>query len=412
MERLNKMKKIFYIPTLIGALAGVLGAQDAKPDPSPAPSPVPASVLADPQWKEVFKDSIKKDLNTSIQELITTASAIGIRTGLHEMAYQIQSMKLDMKPPKSPVRNYERGVRALDQRKWDEAITLFDPIVTEGKERADAALYWKAYALTKLGRTSEAMASLDVLSQKYPQSRWLSDAKALKVEAQSAAGRPVSPEEESDEDLKLIAINGLMRNDPERALPLLENLISRNSSPRLRERVLFVLGQSNSPQSREIVTRIAKGNANPDLQMKAVRHLGVYGGKQNSQLLADIYAQTNDSAVRREVMHGLMVAGEKDRLLDLAKSEKDPELNGMAIHLLGAMGARQELVSLYTADLPKKSKENLIHALFARGSSSQLISLARQEKDPELKKAIIRLLSTKSSKDKEVADFLMEFLNQ
>ncbi len=203
-----------------------------------------------------------------------------------------------------------------------------------------------------------------------------------------------------------------MQSDPERALPLLEKLMETRSSPRLRERVLFVLSQSSLPKAQEIVTKVAKGSANPDLQLKAVRNLGIYGGKKNSQLLADIYTQTNEVSIRREILNSLMVAGEKDRLMSLAKTETNPQLSGMAIHLLGAMGAKQELMSLYKPELPTKVKEDLIHAVFAQGDTKQLIEIARKEKDPALRKSMIRLLSQRASKDKEATDFLVEFLNQ
>src|SRR5690606_1678126 len=103
---------------------------------------------------------------------------------------------VDVEKSLNPERNYDRGTRALDRRKWDEAICFFTPVIDQGKAKADAALYWKAYALAKLGRTAEATASLDALSQKYPQSRWLTDAKVLKAEVQRAAGKPLSPEEQ------------------------------------------------------------------------------------------------------------------------------------------------------------------------------------------------------------------------
>ena len=77
-------------------------------------------------------------------------------------------------------RRYERGARALDRREWDEAVASFQEVAAEGKARADGALYWKAYGLAKLGRGAEAMAALDELAKKHPQSRWLNDARVMK----------------------------------------------------------------------------------------------------------------------------------------------------------------------------------------------------------------------------------------
>src|SRR2546426_6281376 len=49
-----------------------------------------------------------------------------------------------------------------------------------------------------------------------------------------STGQPVRPENETDEDLKVIAINGLQHTDPERAVPLLEKVLQGSGSPKLR----------------------------------------------------------------------------------------------------------------------------------------------------------------------------------
>ena len=46
-------------------------------------------------------------------------------------------------------------------------------------------------------------------SKTNPKSRWLDDAKALRVELRQASGQPVSADIQNDEELKLIALNGL-----------------------------------------------------------------------------------------------------------------------------------------------------------------------------------------------------------
>ena len=90
-------------------------------------------------------------------------------------------------------RRYEQGSRALDRREWNEAIASFDEVVAAGEARADGALYWKAYALAKLGRRPEALAALDELGKKHPQSRWLNDARVMRVEIGQAGGKPSRP---------------------------------------------------------------------------------------------------------------------------------------------------------------------------------------------------------------------------
>ena len=85
-----------------------------------------------------------------------------------------------------------------------------------------------------------------------------------------------------------MAINGLLNTDAERAIPMLEKLLQQPSSRKLQERALFVLTQSNSPRAREIVVRIAKGDAEPDLQRKAIQQLGVFGKGEPAVALGDL----------------------------------------------------------------------------------------------------------------------------
>ena len=96
-----------------------------------------------------------------------------------------------------------------------------------------------------------------------------------KLEVKQSNGQPVSPDSQTDDDLKLMAINGLMQSDPDRAIPAVENLLKGAQSPKLKGRALYVLAQSSSPKAQQLVEQVARGWAgNPDLQVKAFTYLG------------------------------------------------------------------------------------------------------------------------------------------
>ena len=288
---------------------------------------------------------------------------------------------------------YDDGKEALDEGKWDRAAARFDQLVQMSGRRADAALYWRAYAENKAGRREAALVTLQTLRTSFPQSRWLNDAKALEVEVRQSSGQPVRPEAESDCDLKLLALNGLMNRKPEEAVPILEKLLQSSSPcPKLRSQALFVLAQSGSPQARQALAQVARGEKNPDLQRKAISYLGLFGGKESRQSLADIYGSSSDIDVKRAILRSFMVAGERDRLLAAAKSEKEPELRREAIRQLGPMGARDELWQLYQGEPTTEIKELIIQSLFVSGSADRMIELAKSEKDASLRRKAIRSL--------------------
>jgi tetratricopeptide (TPR) repeat protein len=287
---------------------------------------------------------------------------------------------------------YDEGTEAIDEGKLQQAIDKFNRVIAGHGAHAEGALYWKAYAQNRLGQRPDALETLEALRRTYPKSRWLDDAKALEVEVRQSSGQSVSPEAEGNEDLKLMAINSLLGTDPEQALPMLEKFLNGAQSLKLKERALFVLSQSGSPKAREIVSRIARGDRNPDLQMKAVRDLGLFGGKESRATLEEIYKSSHDTEVKRAILQSFMIGGERERLLEVAKSEQSPELRAEAVKQLGVMGARSEVYQLYQNETSSEVKKNILQAMFVGGDVEHTLGLARTEKDSELRRQAVRNL--------------------
>jgi hypothetical protein len=287
---------------------------------------------------------------------------------------------------------YDEGTEAIDEGKLQKSVDKLDQLIAMHGPHAEGALYWKAYAQNKLGQRSDALVTLETLRRTYPASRWLDDAKALEVEVRQSSGQRVSPETEGNEDLKLIAINSLLGSDPEQALPMLEKFLNGPQPLKLKERALFVLSQSGSPKAREIVGRIASGTRNPELQMKAIRDLGLFGGKESRATLEEIYKSSHDSEVKRAILQSFMLSGERQRLLEVAKSEQSPELRAEAVKQLGVMGARTELYQLYQGETSTEVKRSILQGMFVGGDVEHTLELARTEKDPELRRQAVRNL--------------------
>jgi HEAT repeat protein len=291
--------------------------------------------------------------------------------------------------------NYQRGQESLERRQWSRAADQFTSVIeAPNSSRVDAALYWKAYALDKLSQQADALASLSQLIKTFPQSRWLGDAKALELQVRQNAGQSPRPQDESDEELKLLAIQGLQHSDPEQAVPMLEKLLQGTASPQLKARALFVLAQSNSTRARQVLSQAAKGASNPDVQRRAIQYLGVHGSVENRGVLAEIYASTSDVDIKRQILRAFMVAGDKERVLAAANTEKLPELRQEAVRQLGVMGAREELWQMYQKESTVDVKKQILQSLFVGGDATHLIDVANTEKDPELRRSAVRHLGT------------------
>jgi HEAT repeat protein len=188
-----------------------------------------------------------------------------------------------------------------------------------------------------------------------------------------------------------------MNRDPDRALPMIEQLLGGPSTVRVKENALFVLSQSRSTRARDIIAGAARGSVNPDLQLRAVRYLGAIGGPENRQVLDDAYRATTDVAVKRAILRSFGAAGDRQRLLSVAKSEKEPELRGEAVRSLGAMAATAELDELYQTETSSEVKNQIIRAMVASGNVGSLTKLATSERDPALKRTAIRNLGAMGS---------------
>jgi len=287
---------------------------------------------------------------------------------------------------------YEQGQNAIERAQWQRAIERFTVLVDSKAPRADAALYWRAYSLDKLNQQAEALTSVAELLKGYPSSRWVADARALEIQVRQRAGQPVSPEVQADEELKLFAIQGLQHQDPELAIPMLEKLLQGTSSPRMKERVLFVLAQSNAARARQVMTTVARGGSNPDLQMKAIQYIGMQGSQPNRQLLGEIYTSSTDVDVKRQILRAYMMAGDRERVLAAATNEKSPQLRAEAVRQLGMMGARDEVWQLYQKETDAQVRGQIIQGLFMAGDSTHLLEIANNDASPELRRRAIQHL--------------------
>lgn len=305
---------------------------------------------------------------------------------------------------------YDQGRDALDEARYGEAEQIFTSLAQMNGPQTDAALYWKAYAQNREGKKEAALASIADLKKRFPQSKWRKDGEALEIEMRSATGAKSNPEAETDEDLKLLALQGLMNSNPEKALPILEGVLNGTASPRVKSKALFVLAQNGSPQAREYMAKIARGQSNPELQRKAVEYLAIFGGKGAGKTLAEIYSSTSDPGIKRAVLHSYIISGDREHLAALAKSEQNPELRKEAIRDLGVVGGMEELQALYARETDRSVKETILNGYFVGGNAPALIAVAKTDKDPELRKKAVEKLSLMDSK--EAQDYLMQLLQK
>jgi len=288
-------------------------------------------------------------------------------------------------------RTFDRGENNLDTHNLDNALVNFNEVISRGGTKADGALYYKAFTLNRMGRRDEAQAAINELRKSYPNSKWLEDAKALETDVKS--GKSTS----DDDDLKLLAIDGLMQTDPERAFPVLEGLIRGAHVPSLKKQAVFVLAKNTSPRAQTLLEQIARGTVgDPDQQLMALRYVvDVKSNPARAQLLMDVYnGAGNDPAVRSVVIRSFVNSRDFDHLAQIAKVEKNNGLREEAISKLGDEDGQPQLWQIYAAETTPEGKRNILDVMRQNGNMDKLAEVARTDKDPSVRKEAIMVLAT------------------
>jgi len=309
---------------------------------------------------------------------------------------------------------YDRGQSALSEHQYEQAITRFDQAIAAKGTRTDGALYWKAFAQFKLGRSADADATLAELQKSFKESKYLPDAKALEAEIKRTGGQAARPENEDDEDLKLLALQGLINSDPERAIPLVQGVLTSANSLKLKDRALYVLALSNSAQAHTILVNTAK-NGTPDLQVRAINYLGVNRGREGAKTsiaeLVDIYSVSQSDSVKRAVINAIGASGGRTRFItsvltsggqnnltfareDAARAEVVRADAARAESTAASANTEAEtaLWSIYQNETSKDLKSQILSTLGSMGAYDRIIAVVKTEKDADLRAVSIRSL--------------------
>jgi hypothetical protein len=356
------------------------GAWQSGAASAPPQVPESAGAAADTPFA-----SIGRDLEASLAALSAELQGMHSRQQAHQRA---DGQPRDQRRSQTDSL-YEAARQAIERAQWSLAVQQFTTLAQTRGPRADAAMYWRAYALDKMNRHADALAAVADLFKRFPASRWVGDARALELQVRQRSGRAV-PVDAADDELKLLALQGLQQTAPDRALPLIVKVINDVASIRVKERALFVLAQSAAPEARATLEKVARGDANPELQVKAVQYIAMSGQPGRAAVLNDIYAAVSDVEIKRQVLRAFTMTGDRQRVLTAALTEKAPELRAEAVRQLGLLGARDELWQMYQKETAVDVKRNVLSALAMSGSGPRLLEVIATERAPELRAEAIR----------------------
>lgn len=201
-----------------------------------------------------------------------------------------------------------------------------------------------------------------------------------------------------DEELALAALEGLMTQPGDRALPIIKKVLAGQQSKLVKQRALFVLSQIDSPEAQQILVQSAR-STDSAMRGEAIRAIGIGGDPKSLDALQEIYG-AGSADVKGDVLQAWLIAGRKEAVYQAAVNAKTEDEANRAIRILGAMGATDELRKL--GDRPNASS-GLVEAYAISGDLASLRKIAEGNDNRALRLDAVRKIGIIGSDAANVA---------
>ena len=281
---------------------------------------------------------------------------------------------------------YERAQSAIRAQDWQLALDQLDLVIDEDESLADAALYWKAYALCKSGRELPGRRVIRELRRRHPGSDWQDEAGELRIDCGGEAAVRI---EDLDPEMQVFALSQMIDTDPEGAVEAIRRILTETESNEVRRQAVFVLGMSENPLARQVIGEVATRSENLSIRREAVQMLGAAGDAESVELLRALYASETDLGIKRSIIHAYMVADAADALEDALGQTDEMGLQREIVHMLGTLGRVDFLPDLY-ADSEPELRRAIIDALMVAEQPDALQRALELETDPRLRRALVQ----------------------
>jgi HEAT repeat protein len=302
--------------------------------------------------------------------------------------------------------NLFREARELiENENWKQAEKKFQTFIRDypKHENVDAAMYWRAFSLKKLGQLREADEAAQKLIESNPNSRWTEDARALRAEVAPGLGNTEvinqGLEDDNDNDTKQIALQSLFQSSPQRGTEVaIELLKSPKTGKQLKRTAVSMIGIYGGPSGRAALLDIARNRNNEELQKTAVFWLGQGNDEDSVKTLIDLYGSSSDEALKKQILFSISQNGSslaRTKLVEVARSGSDVALRKQAIFGLsqnGRDGGFDELSELFDSERDDEVRDQILFAMSQshnKKSYAKLLEIVRGSSSVEIRKKAI-----------------------
>ena len=321
---------------------------------------------------------------------------------------------------------YRLARELLNSGEYRRAVAAFRDVTTKTPNSAYVAdaLYWQAFALYRMGGTSElraAIEALDTQKSKYPGARMQAETDALSLRIRGAlaargdaaaaaqirtvAGDSALRCDREDQSVRVEALNALTQSDPDGAMPVLEKTLARKDicSTMLRRTAVFLIGSRRRDGSAvTLLTKVAKTDPSNEVRGSAMEWLARAPGDAALTALEELAKDNSDEQLQRAAVRAL-VSHPSPRARQLVRSMVERSETPERIRLEGLASFDKErstaedvawMRNLYTRSDNARIKARIVNTLSNIGGTEVdqwLLTVARNtEEDSETRRYAVR----------------------
>ena len=222
-----------------------------------------------------------------------------------------------------------------------------------------------------------------------------------------------------DQETKEQAVFWLSQVSDERAVDMLQDILRNSKEESLQNKALFALSQHRSGRGAAILREFAtRDGASEELRGQAIFWLGQRPSQENNDFLRALYTRLTSEELKDKVIFSLSQRrnmGNEKWMMDIVTNPRESvEMRKKALFWAGQGGVDvAELIPFYARLTDREMKEQMIFVLSQRKSGpavDKLLDIAKNDRDPELRKKAIFWLG--QSRDPRVQQFLLDLINR
>ena len=328
-------------------------------------------------------------------------------------------------------KKYQKAYNLVLDEQWSEAEKILNEIIRKypDSKYVDDAKFWKCHILEKRDNAlEECFKCYQDLTKKYPDSKWSDDARNNMVRLAQKLSKQGKKEYEAiannmmddeKEEIMLAALHSLQSRGDDRAFAVIEDLLETTKSPKIRKKIIYVLGTFETEKANKKLVDLAKNDEDVQVRKEAIFWLG-----QNSEspevakLLTEMILKDPSSEIQKRAVFAISQMDSEisiDQLVEIAKKHKSVDVRAEAIFWLGQSDTSPKVFKILKdfifEDPDQKIQKKAVFALsqFANEMSEKvLIEVARKHKNMDIRGEAIFWLGQNSQSDK-VYEALKEF---